>query len=97
MFIRDHDVVLLTGFIQAQAALRGKRFMIHHKNLSCRSRFLAIPQKTKNPAGARFCQWFAGGIREAHCVTSTAKVYVIGGDRAISSTVYRINEYETAQ
>jgi type I toxin-antitoxin system toxin TisB len=71
--------------------------MATRKNLRLWSHFPAKPQKTKNPAGARFCQWLAGGIREAHCVTSTAKVYAIGGDRAISPTVYRVIEYETAR
>jgi hypothetical protein len=54
-------------------------------------------RKQKTPPERGFVSVFTGGIREAHCVTSTEEVYAIGGDRAISPTVYRIIEYETAR
>jgi hypothetical protein len=71
--------------------------MATRKNLRLWSHFPANLRKQKTPPERGFVSVFTGGIREAHCVTSTAEVYAIGGDRAISPTVYRVIEYESAR
>ncbi|WP_162212992.1 hypothetical protein [Trabulsiella odontotermitis] len=78
-------------FIQTQVWLTDNGIIFISVKLRRRSRFVSRRQKTKNPAGARFLSTaFAGGSRRTHCVTSTAKVYANGKERAIFGTDFDV-------